>query len=320
MTTRPHLVLDGALLAARALKASQVVALYRRRAPRRVGGRWPARSPSGLSLSSGVHASSPPRIATSRASRAQPSTSWTPAIATPTTKPPEPHVAGRGRAPTLVQNVETLAHIALIARHGADWYRSLGRRGGVGTLLVTAAGSVPSPGVLEIEAGTTVREVLEMAGGATVRPAPSSSAATSARWVDAAAQELPLDAAALRQHGLGLGCGVVGVISSTTRAASARRRGSCATSRPRALPSADPASSACARSPTHATRIAERGIEPRRPRAPASLGSRGSRPRCVQATRTARSCSCSRRCKPSRTSSRSTRPTGERARRARGVA
>jgi NADH:ubiquinone oxidoreductase subunit F (NADH-binding) len=114
-----------------------------------------------------------------------------------------------------VQNVESLAHVALIARHGAEWFKSAGRRGGAGTVLITLAGAVPSPGVMEIEAGTTVREVLDMAGGADLACRAVLIGGYFGSWVDfAAAQDLALDAAALRENGLGLGCGVVGVISS----------------------------------------------------------------------------------------------------------
>src|SRR5256886_10842132 len=87
------------------------------------------------------------------------------AIASPTTRPPSPHEGGGGRLPTLVQNVETLAQVALIARYGADWFRSAGRRGAAGTILMTVAGAVTSPGVVEVEAGISVGGGLELAGG-----------------------------------------------------------------------------------------------------------------------------------------------------------
>src|SRR5438445_11596159 len=67
-------------------------------------------------------------------------------IATPTTTPPHPRERGVAAAPTLMQNVETLAHVALIARYGDAWYRSAGRNGAGGTLLITLAGGVQKPG------------------------------------------------------------------------------------------------------------------------------------------------------------------------------
>jgi NADH:ubiquinone oxidoreductase subunit F (NADH-binding) len=112
-----------------------------------------------------------------------------------------------------VQNVESLAHAALIARFGETWYRSAGRRGAAGTLLVTMSGGVAGPGVLEIEAGTTVAEAVEMAGGATEPPGAVLVGGYFGAWVDAQeASELPLDAAALRTRGLSLGCGVLGLL------------------------------------------------------------------------------------------------------------
>jgi NADH:ubiquinone oxidoreductase subunit F (NADH-binding) len=87
--------------------------------------------------------------------------------AKPTLKPPYPSERGLGGAPTLVQNAETLAHIALIARFGARWFRSLGTESEPGTALVTLTGTVSRPGVYEIELGTTVSELIAQAGGPT---------------------------------------------------------------------------------------------------------------------------------------------------------
>ncbi|HXL77429.1 MAG TPA: NADH-ubiquinone oxidoreductase-F iron-sulfur binding region domain-containing protein, partial [Candidatus Eisenbacteria bacterium] len=115
-------------------------------------------------------------------------------------------------APTLMQNVETLAHIALIARYGDAWYRSAGRRGAAGTLLVTIAGGVAKPGVLEIEAGTTIAEAVAMCGGLSEPACAVLLGGYFGNWLPAAkAWDLPLDAEALRAGGLGLGCGVIGL-------------------------------------------------------------------------------------------------------------
>ncbi len=84
--------------------------------------------------------------------------------AKPTNTPPRPFERGVSKRPTLVDNVETLAHVALIARYGARWFREAGRADAAGTMLTTVSGAVAQPGVYEIEAGTDVGEVLAMAG------------------------------------------------------------------------------------------------------------------------------------------------------------
>lgn len=69
-----------------------------------------------------------------------------------------------GRRPVLVHNAETLSQVALIARHGPQWFRRLGTPDAPGSTLVTVTGSVRRPGVLEIELGTPVIDILDRAG------------------------------------------------------------------------------------------------------------------------------------------------------------
>lgn len=119
----------------------------------------------------------------------------------PSVKPPYPFERGVGGAPTLVQNAETLAHIALIARFGSRWFRSLGTEAEPGTALVTVSGAVARPGVYEIELGTRVSELFAQAGGATEALSASLVGGYFGGW--SRNPDHPLTAAA------GLGAGVV---------------------------------------------------------------------------------------------------------------
>ena len=75
-----------------------------------------------------------------------------------------PFERGMNGRPTLVQNVETLAHLGLIARHGGAWFAEVGDAEAPGTTLVTVGGRVRQPGVIEVATGTPVSEILARCG------------------------------------------------------------------------------------------------------------------------------------------------------------
>jgi NADH:ubiquinone oxidoreductase subunit F (NADH-binding) len=78
---------------------------------------------------------------------------------------PDPDVpGGRGSNPTVVNNVETLSNLPHVLVRGADWFRSLGTAGTPGTFVCTVVGDVVAPDVGEVEAGTTLRQVIDAVG------------------------------------------------------------------------------------------------------------------------------------------------------------
>ena len=85
--------------------------------------------------------------------------------ANPRTKPPYPGTSGLWGKPTVINNVETLANVPGILRHGVDWYRGLSRTSDGGSKLYGVSGAVKHPGLWELPMGTTVGEILDLAGG-----------------------------------------------------------------------------------------------------------------------------------------------------------
>ena len=76
-----------------------------------------------------------------------------------------PFMRGVSGRPTAVHNVETLAHIGLIARFGGDWFASVGAAGAPGTSLVSVGGAVSTPGVIEVATGVPVAEIIKRCNG-----------------------------------------------------------------------------------------------------------------------------------------------------------
>ena len=85
--------------------------------------------------------------------------------ATPRNKPPFPQVSGLWGRPTGVNNVETLCNVPHILREGADWYKALSPQSDPGTKIYGVSGKLNRPGLWELPMGTTVRELIDLAGG-----------------------------------------------------------------------------------------------------------------------------------------------------------
>ncbi len=83
----------------------------------------------------------------------------------PRLKPPFPAVEGLYARPTVVNNVETVADVALVFRNSVDWYASMGTDRSRGTGIFSVSGHVNNPGQFEAPFGITMRELLEFAGG-----------------------------------------------------------------------------------------------------------------------------------------------------------
>ena len=231
LAVAPHLVLDGAVGAAELTGAREVVMVVQHSvreivdyavAERRAAGSDPV----------------PVRVLTAAdtfiAGEASAVVHWVErGVAAPTGRPPRLGGSGKrlggsgkhGPGPALVQNVETLAHLALILRHGAAWFRSVGSPGEPGSMLITMAGAVRRPGVYEIETGTPVGALIELAGGAAAPPAaPAAPAALGplliggyfGTWAEAAAAlPLPFSSAGLAPVGASPGAGVIAVLPRT---------------------------------------------------------------------------------------------------------
>ncbi|GGP57432.1 NADH-quinone oxidoreductase subunit F [Saccharothrix coeruleofusca] len=83
----------------------------------------------------------------------------------PRLKPPFPATAGLYASPTVVNNVETIASVPYIVNGGADWFRTMGRERSPGPKIYSISGHVEKPGQYEAPMGTTLRQLLELAGG-----------------------------------------------------------------------------------------------------------------------------------------------------------
>ncbi len=136
----------------------------------------------------------------------------------PRLRPPFPAQEGLWGKPTIINNVETLAMIPWILRHGADAFAAYGTRTSKGTKVFALAGNVRRGGLIEIPMGTTLREIVEEIGGG-VQPGRRFKAVQvggpSGGCVPARLADTPVDFESLREVGAIMGSGGLVVLDDS---------------------------------------------------------------------------------------------------------
>jgi NADH-quinone oxidoreductase subunit F len=136
----------------------------------------------------------------------------------PRLRPPFPAVAGLYAAPTVINNVESIASVPTIVRNGAEWFSSMGTEKSKGMTLYSLSGHVKRPGQFEAPLGITLRQLLDLAGG--VReghelkfwtPGGSSTPILTAEHLD-----VPLDYEGVGAAGSMLGTKALQIFDETT--------------------------------------------------------------------------------------------------------
>ncbi|MCH2596313.1 MAG: SLBB domain-containing protein, partial [Pirellulales bacterium] len=130
-------------------------------------------------------------------------------------KPPYPGTHGLWVNPTVINNVATFALATSIVKQGAKWWQAQGREGFSGLKFVSISGDVEQPGVYEVPMGTSVAELISLAGGMrggaqlkAFLPGGASSNFLSAQYVDT-----PLDFKAMQDAGSMMGTGALIVMA-----------------------------------------------------------------------------------------------------------
>lgn len=208
LRTRPHLVLDGIRLAAAIVGADQAyVYVSDARAADAVRTALAAADTAlpitVVTVDAGYVAGE--ETAAVRAVNGGP--------AKPTDKPPRPFEQGVGGFPTLVSNVETLANLPFVLRHGAETYRSVGTSASPGTFLATITGASRPPALYELPHGIAFTDLLALHGVAPDRVDGVLMGGYFAGLINRDVLDATLDHETMRGLGSGLGCGAVAILT-----------------------------------------------------------------------------------------------------------
>jgi NADH:ubiquinone oxidoreductase subunit F (NADH-binding)/NADH:ubiquinone oxidoreductase subunit E len=136
----------------------------------------------------------------------------------PRNKPPFPGLYGLWGRPTLMNSVETFADVPIILERGAEWWKEQGVNGATGLKFFAVSGHVERPDVYCVRAGSTARDLIELAGGVTggrevgaIQPGGASS-----NFLGPGQLDVPLDWKPLQEAGSMLGSGAVIVMADGT--------------------------------------------------------------------------------------------------------
>lgn len=137
----------------------------------------------------------------------------------PRPRPPYPTTNGLWGKPTLINNVETLANIPAIIRHGSAWFKGIGTPSSPGTKVYTIMGNVNVTGLIEVPMGITLREVITiyakgMKNGANFKLAQTGG--SSGSIIPASLQDTPMDFDSFARAGVALGSGALLICDEDT--------------------------------------------------------------------------------------------------------
>lgn len=215
VTRSPHLVLDGALATAAAASASEIVVCVPDDRPDIAAALERAVHERARARLAGVQLSvmeAPSRYAAGEESAL---VDWVAGgRGLPSYRPDKSVPLTVRRSPVLLHNAETMANVALVARHGGEWFRRRGTDESPGTTLVTVSGAVP-PGVIEVDLGTPLRAVLARAGMTAV-PEGLLVGGYGGSWIGPGDLDVAFAPGALQALGATVGAGVLAVLPQGT--------------------------------------------------------------------------------------------------------
>jgi NADH:ubiquinone oxidoreductase subunit F (NADH-binding)/NADH:ubiquinone oxidoreductase subunit E len=136
----------------------------------------------------------------------------------PRNKPPFPGIYGLWGLPTLMNSVETFAHVPIILERGADWWKEQGVGESTGLKFFAVSGHIERPDVYCVPMGTTTRELIELAGGVKggAELAAFQPGGASSNFMGPDDLDVPLDFEPLAEAGSMLGSGALTVVAEGT--------------------------------------------------------------------------------------------------------